>query len=274
VTSLSVTVVGLTAGELFSQEDKQPEVDLSEFRAMAKDYVITSEDSEQPLTLHPQSILHWGNPIRTQERGGVFVWTRDGRPQVVGSMFTYLYDNRPHLKHEMQSVADGPLEAKYKDMLAWTPKRPGVVWQPLAEVATPGKNERTRLVQMRQVARQFQLTLESPQGEKTELRLLAQPIFRYASKSAGVVDGAVFSYAVATEPEALLFVEAAGPPGRETFRYAFARFHYWKLTAVDRAGKLAWSVEADTSHTYNPIGTAANLEKTYNSYQPDPNYGR
>jgi hypothetical protein len=238
------------------------------FAEMAARYAIRKEGSDEPLTMHPRSLLNWSNPTRNQERGGVFVWLDEGRPAVIGSIFAYPSQNRLHCKHALHSVSQTPLTAVYESSLAWSPRTPGVRWQELDGEAV-AKSERQRLLQMRQIARRFSVTLRLPKEGKTTLRLVPQPLFRYASEKHQVVDGAVFSFAIATDPEALLLVELtddADEPDGPRWRYAFTRFHFYKLEATDRGGRAVWTAEEDLSQMRNPLGNPVTIEKTYNSF--------
>jgi hypothetical protein len=62
------------------------------------------------------------------------------------------------------------------------------------------------------------------------LTLIPQPLVRYEAPADGVIDGAVFSLAVVTDPEILLIVEARkGDSGSASWQYAAARAHYQDL---------------------------------------------
>jgi hypothetical protein len=82
-----------------------------------------------------------------------------------------------------------------------------------------------------------------------------------------VTDGAIFSYVVATDPEAILLVEAFDEKGKTGFRYAFARFHFWRLTATV-SDKAVWDAEYDPSMINNPFAGPATMKKVYNSFVP------
>ena len=118
---------------------------------------------------------------------------------------------------------------------------------------------------------QNDLLLRAAKGEKTELRLAPRPLFEYSSPTAGVIDGAIFSFVVATDPEVLLLIEAfdENRDGKQTtgFRHAFARFHYWNVIAYD-GDRRVWEVPLDKSHETNQIGHRENIGKTYNSFHP------
>lgn len=237
----------------------------------ARKYVIESVKDRTKLTLDEKSLMNWTNPARQQERGAVYVWTLDERPVAIGSLFTYEYNEKVYAKHEFQSLSAGPLLSKFDGKLTWAPKAAGIEWRDFEDSPKPGPTHTARLLLMRQLARPFRAELISPKEDKTELRLISRPLIEYSSPKNGVIDGAIFSFAVATDPEVLLLIEAyesdVNGVKRTGFRRAFARFHYWKLSVYDGDQKV-WEAPLDTSHESNPIGDKKNIEKTYNSYHP------
>ncbi len=184
--------------------------------------------------------MHWQNTVRKQEQGALYVWDKDGRPQVLGSIFTYQFQNRVHCRHEMISLADRPLTSKLGSTVVWTPKRAGVAWKPCDDVPPPMESAPRRLTQMRAIARQFTGTLDIPDYQLANLTLIPQPLVRYQATNAGVIDGAVFSFAVVTDPEILLVVEARESNGESgSWHYAAARAHYEELE-LKRKGSMVW----------------------------------
>ena len=82
-----------------------------------------------------------------------------------------------------------------------------------------------------------------------------------------VIDGAIFSFVVATDPEAILLVEAFDDQGKMGFRYAFARFHFWRLTAT-LGDKPVWDVPFDATMMNNTFAHPDTMTKVYNSFIP------
>ncbi|MBC7817400.1 MAG: hypothetical protein IAG10_10965 [Planctomycetaceae bacterium] len=237
----------------------------------ARKYVIESTKDRAKLKLNEKSLLNWTNPTRQQERGAIYVWTHEDRPLAIGSFFTYEYDSKVYLKHEFHSLSTGALNASFGGTTAWTPKDAGIKWQDFKDGPEPKGNHSNRSLQMRQLARPFRAELIDPKGEKNELRLAPRPLVEYSSPKAGVIDGAIFSFVVATDPEVLLLIEAFdesrdGKPATG-FRYAFARFHYWNVVAYDGDRRI-WEAPLDKSHEQNNLGDKANISKIYNSFHP------
>ena len=63
------------------------------FRGFAKreaaSYTVPPEGSDRPLTLQPDPVLNWSNPVMGPIYGEVFVWTEDGRPEAVASIYRF-----------------------------------------------------------------------------------------------------------------------------------------------------------------------------------------
>lgn len=238
----------------------------------AKKCVIESVRDRTKLKLNEKSVFNWTNPTRQQERGGLYIWLLDDCPQAIGSLFTYEYNAKVYKKFEFHSLASGPLNMTFEGQAAWTPKEPGLKWQTFQDAPEPGTTHVNRLLQMRQLARRFRAELVNPDGDKNELRLAPRPLYEYASPKKGVIDGVIFSYVVATDPEVLMLVETFDEDQDKTrtgFRYAFARFHYWKVAAYE-GDRLIWEAALDKTQESNYVGDRENIGKVYNSFHPRP----
>lgn len=261
--ALSVHLTGASS----TGHGQDADAEYSRFLSAAESYAVTDERSGTTLELHPESLLQWTNPVRDQERGSVFVWLNQGRPEVIGSVFTYQHNGKVFDKVEVHSLSSRSLRMTHEGATIWTPQ-PGLEWQTPAFSSPPSRNERQRLVQMRQIARGYTVRLTDPNGEVTDLRFLAQPLFRYQAREAGVIDGAIFSFAVATDPEALLIIEASDGGTAPEWRCAFARFHYWPLEALSSRGEVIWSAGHDRSQATHRIGDESQFKKSYVSFRP------
>jgi hypothetical protein len=86
-----------------------------------------------------------------------------------------------------------------------------------------------------------------------EFRLMPQPLYRFSAEKDGIVDGAVFAFAQANDPEMLLLLELATPVsgGEPAWRYSLAR-----MSAVRMKARLddqeIWSVEGYWNHPRSP----------------------
>jgi hypothetical protein len=208
------------------------------FQNAADAYVIRSGKTR--LKLRDQPLMHWQNTVRQQEQGALYLWAKQGRPQVLGSIFTYEFDGQVHCRHEMISLAETPLTAELDSTPVWSPKQAGVNWILCDTVAPPTESAARRMTQMRAIARQLSGTLKLAERNTANLTLIPQPLVRYQAPDAGVIDGAIFSMAVVTDPEIFLLVEAQkSDGGPAAWHFAAARSHFHQLE-LRRGGQIVW----------------------------------
>jgi hypothetical protein len=264
VGALVSQVPGAPAAE--AQAAGAPKAALEEFVAEAKTYRIAlGGTSETQLELSPQPLLHWGNPARNGEDGAVFAWLKDGRPEVIASVFEYPARGAVVRKHALHSLSDQPVIAMFDNVEVWSPKTGGVKFAPVSGADDPDDNPRRRLSQMRELARQFAVEMVDLRQDKSELRLMSQPLLRYEPKAGATKDGAIFAFAVGTDPEALLLLEARKSGETLRWEFAFARFHFVQLTA-QHDGREVWRVEADRAMHQTVFGRGdPQREKIYYS---------
>jgi hypothetical protein len=211
--------------------------------AEAESYDIRLGGSGGPrLALAETSALKWSNTDDATIHGSVLVWTRAGRPEAIASIFKY-FTVRDEFSVELHSLSESPLVATKVGRTIWHPEDAGVTFSPLPSVASAAKSAPARLVQMRGIARDFTGTMTTFAQTTHPLRLLAQPLVRYAGDKRHPVDGAIFGYVRATDPDVLLVLEARGADGGEAkWHYALARMHCGAL-AMKYQGREVWSVE-------------------------------
>jgi hypothetical protein len=202
---------------------------------------------EKKLRLHDQPLLFYTNPVRTNDQhGSMFLWTHEGRPAVLGSIWSAVHRPDPSVRnitHEFHSLTEQPdVQTALGEATAWSAGEPGIAWQALAESPAPSSSRSGRLVQMRSLARRLnaQITAE----EATELRLMPQPLYRHPEQTAGVLDGALFVFALATDPELILLVEATASD-TPAYRVAFARFGNLAMSVKDGDREI-WSCDSGT----------------------------
>jgi hypothetical protein len=251
--------------------DDEPAIDgnaeLADLLASAREYKLRLTNADETLEFREPSVLNFTNPERNQERGSVFVWMHGDRPAAIGQFFRFGVQGRRLTKHALHSLSPESLEARFSGVVAWAPEKPGIEWKPFNDAPPPGNSHTNRLLQMRQLARRFKLTLISPKDKSEELRLAPRPLFEYSAPKSGVTDGVILSYVVATDPEAILLIEAFEEKGQTGFRYAFARFHFWRLTASE-GERTVWDVAYDPSMSGNTFANPETVHKVYNSFHP------
>ncbi len=193
------------------------------------------------VKLRAEPVLRWSNPSVGEVHGNVFLWTVDERPAVVGSLFKW-FTPHTHMSHEFHSLAEQPLTGRYEGRQRWTPSAPGVTFAPLAGAPAPAASPKERLLAMKRLTKDFAATKHERDGARQELRLLTQPIYRYASGRHKILDGALFVFVQGTDPEVFLLLEARGDSGKETWHFAATRMNSVGFT-LRYQDKEVWSAE-------------------------------
>ena len=181
-------------------------------------YTFQLGDNGDRLVLEPRSILNWSNPERSAAKGGVFLWTYNGRPQLVACAFM----NRTNVEHEFQSLATLPIAAERASRQVHQ-FEPGIEWLPLKDAPRPAARPALRLSQFRRQAERFGISF----GEKekwTPTRMLTQPVFLSEDHSV-----ALFLFVQGTDPECTLLLSVEDD---KTWNYALARQTTYGLKAM------------------------------------------
>lgn len=242
--------------------DKQ---ELAELQAQAKLYQLRLPRENVDAKFHEVPLLNFTNPERNQERGSVFVWMHESRPVAIGQLFRFDSRTERKTKHALHSLSASLVVATYQETVRWSTTSPGVIWKSIPDSPAPSATHAARLLQMRQLARRYRFTLINPKGEKTELRLIARPLLDYEAPAAGIASGALLSFVIATDPEALLLIEAVTEGKQPGFRCGFARMHFQEIVAHDGESEV-WRVEYDPSMMVNQPGQPTTMNKIYNSF--------
>jgi hypothetical protein len=186
---------------------------------------------EHVLSQTPEPILRYSNPVRNFFSDGcTYLWLGGERPVAAG---TISIRGKGAVHWEFSSLTSQPLRCNYLDAAVWTPQTGNLVEQQVADGPVPAANARLRLLQHRQVARRFAVMQHDlDNGLNKPLRMLPQPVYRWADAEAGVIDGAMFAFCETTDPEALLMIEAVRSQGaaKASWRYTMARMTSRPLT--------------------------------------------
>jgi hypothetical protein len=132
--------------------------------------------------------------------------------------------------------------------------------RPLEGVPQASAGKAGRMRQMRDLARRFSVQGSEATHRREQLRLITQPIHRYADAAKGVEDGAIFGFGSGTNPNCLLLIElsrgAQTPAGwhygfvgmsAESLRARFDDHEVWYFPPAAKIGGLEswiWFFEA------------------------------
>jgi len=193
----------------------------------AEKLAIEVEQGKGSVALVKAPLLKYSDPARGYSAAGVWRLGEKGRPQAIVSLEYWLRaeTDEPRLMYELVSLAGVPLTVS--SARAKLPAEgPPPEFKRLDTLDKPAAGERQRLAQLRALARRFTVS-EKHMGEFASLRLLSQPIDRYADAEKGIRDGGLFVFVYGTNPEAALWLEA----DKEGWRYAVARMTWAEVVA-------------------------------------------
>lgn len=195
---------------------------------------------QTPAPLLDAPILRWSNPVSGVKDGMVGLFTTGGRPTAV---VQFAFHGKAFQVHEFYSVTSEPFEMKRGDESVWKPATQNFAFQDLKDGPVPAKTDKLRLPQMRKIAAEFTIVDDFgwDKKEPQNLRLMTQPLHRYTDEARGVVDGALFTYAMGTNPEANLLLEVVRKDDALQWQFGFSPMTIYALTAK-RDGKEVWSI--------------------------------
>jgi hypothetical protein len=265
VIASSLLVAALALGQA------EPNKAVEAFKAEAAEYNVRLQSRpDEKLVVEKEPALRWDNPARTGEDGALFIWMLGGRPEMIGTIFTYRLNDKINRKHEYHSLALEPLTAEFRGKEVWAPKAAGVKFAPVDGAPAPAGSARVRLTQMKALAREFSASMKDQEGESYQLRLLTQPLVRYEPEDKRILDGALFSFSLGTDPEVILLLEARAAKESHQWEFAFARFHYIELQAFHKDREV---FRADVLQNISnlELGTAQYRDSVYATYHVERN---
>ena len=218
---------------------------LADMEELAKACVLSRNvDTTRSYVLEPKPLLRWSNPISGIVDGSLWLWTDNGRPVATVDIFTG--KNWAGWTHHCQSLSAEPFECRQQKQVRWNPQQPGRDLKPVPDAPVPAKTPEQRLIQMRALARQFTVEddfkskFRGTEFQTHELRLLAQPLYRYGGDDQLVMDGALFGYVLATACEALLTLEVRDVGGQPAWHYSLAGQTAYELRGK-HGDKIVWT---------------------------------
>lgn len=235
--SAAVLVVALVLGAEPAPVGEENEAALNAqwrpiFDGVAAEYALVPDAESKPLDLVNRATYTWA---RSGPFGGtygaVYVWTNQGNAEAVACFWrSPASDGRLSVAHELHSLCPIPLTSLREGPKSWKAAA-GVQRRVVPDAPKPASSAIARLQQMRAITRDFTARSVSSRDERTELRLLPQPLYRFQSTNPEVLDGSLFAFvcSVGTDPEVFLQLEALQTPDGPQWHYALARFSHLNL---------------------------------------------
>ncbi len=213
--------------------------------ALAQYTVLVGDRQDAAKVSEP--CLRWSNPLGTVKDGILAVYTfGGGRPVAVGQFF----HNRAtgatsNWINEFAIVASDNVRLMRSGRLYWQPSEYVCKFADVPDAPVPSTKAPLRLTQMRKIAADFSVIDHFGWDDATitthTLRLMPQPVYRYSEQDK-ILDGGMFVFALGTDPECNLFIEAYQDEKGSRFRYALAPMSVYQLEARYK-DKEVWSIE-------------------------------
>lgn len=227
------------------EEEARRERQLKDMTRSAAQHTLASADTpKRTFKFREAALLRSSNPVSGTKDGAVFLWTDGGRPRAALKIFTF--DGKSY-SHGWLSLSEGTLAAERGGKVIWNPSEPGVAFREVPDAPKPAETAAERLRQMRTVAGKFTsaYTAAHLDNKPFELRLLAQPLYRYETEDAKD-DGAVFAFVQSTALVSLLLLESRPTRDGPRWHYAYASMVSGPVTARYGDKEVA-SIEKDYS---------------------------
>lgn len=228
MSSAALIMLLLAAGDDAPAKESDRQAAVAELApAKAKTLAVLCQEAAIPCALHEGPLLRWSNPTAGSVYGEVFLWSLEGRPVALASIYRW-YHPFHDATVEFASISENPVSARDGAEPVWDATSPGIAFKNLQGAPAPAVSAGPRLAQMKAIARDFSAQLLDERGGEEvqrQLRLLNQPVHRYAAPALGVIDGALFGFVEGTDPEAWLLIEAFPDGEGKAWRYALARMN-------------------------------------------------
>lgn len=170
--------------------------------------VATDRKGARP-TRSSEPVLRYTDSTRVTSDSTLWIWGPTGRPAAIVAI--EYYPKNPDMKRwlcEVASLSSERISVEYGREIEWTASKAGLELARLVGAPAPAEQPAARLTQIKQLQRRFTAHEKANIEGRIELRPLAKPLYRYQDTDAGILDGAIVSFANGTNPEVLLVLEA------------------------------------------------------------------
>jgi hypothetical protein len=237
VSTLAITL-GLLGQVATAADD--PAVRLAYMKRVLERYQVHSADGPPvAYRLKADPAYRFTNPVGFSRDGAVFLWrSGNGRPAAAVQISLA---RAGHWFHDVSSLSERPLVLESADGVLWTPRRGGVELRPIPGAPAPAATPEQRLRQMRTLAAGFRVEDNFRNDGWQKLRMFSAPASRYGEPGTNIIDGALYTFVLTTDPEAFLVIEARQTGGGPQWQYALAPMTIYALRASLR-DEVVWSL--------------------------------
>jgi hypothetical protein len=235
--ALTLAVFGQVTPTEESKEERAARLEVMK-ASLAKYDVHSVDEPKVTYKLQSEPILRFTNPVGITQDGAIFLWVgEDGRPEAAVQVFlmrTGLWGT------DFTTLSKGRLVAENSGQISWRPKS-GLDYKPVPGAPKPAGSAEQRLRQMKEMVEAFEVSDDFRKNGWQALRPMPKPFARYGKPGTATIDGALFCFALGTDPEAFLMLEAREGKDGNGWHYAFAPQTIYALKASSK-GKVVWEV--------------------------------
>ena len=245
-----ITVVSFAAAlrsdENKSEPSKLAKPPVSKALKDARDHVSvfqihrSEKGGPVPVDMVANPLLTYGDATRGNEAGSLWAWGTTGRPVAMMEQYRPV-ENESTWVHAWTVTSPSLLTFDEVAGQQWKPTSSHFELKEVPDAPKVSLQPAVRLRQMKEISRRFEAhEFWDPDNSRFELRLLIQPVHRYADESQSLIDGAVFVLAHDTNPEILVQLEAHGDSNDARWRVSFSRLGSAELHVL-LDGKEFWT---------------------------------
>ena len=237
------------AKEAKEPEDSSPTDELAKKRqevilkAMQKYEVVMDGNADKRATLDTKALLRWSNPTSDVADGLMSVYSADPaeRPAMIAHIYVH---GSGQAVQEFADVHPGQVELFRGPQKVWSPASRYSKFEKLPDGPKPADSPALRLSQMKKMVARFEIIdafRESGAEPKPQvLRMMSRPTYRYGKPEGEIIDGALFTFVVATDPEACVLIEIHRKGDVTSWEYMVLPMTIYALDAkLD--GKTVWT---------------------------------
>jgi hypothetical protein len=235
---VTISLLGQNPPTGDGKEDREARLEFMKTSLATYD-VHPAIDRKASYRLQVEPVLRFTNPVGFSQDGAIFFWLgEDGRPEVAVQAFLMRGGS---WIHDFSSLSTGPVVAESRGNPVWIPSKGGVEFKTVPGAPKPAESPEQRLRQMRDLAHEFAVSDDFRQNGWQVLRPMPKPFARYGKAGTSLLDGSIFCFALGTDPEAYLMLEAR--PGKDgpEWQFAFAPQTTYALKASWK-GQEVWSL--------------------------------
>ena len=226
------------------QADQRAEQLYKEFESTADLFEVSVKGDTEKFTRQAEPLMRFS--VSGTTFGSVFVWlNKNDRLAMIGTIGSIPIRNADWEFIEFHLLIPKQIEqveVAGRPNKTWNPNVEDLKLRPIPGAPPVAAQERSRLVQMRSLARKFSGKMNY-EGNLNNLRLLPQPLYRQ-KKSTPDLDSAIFALVFdrGTDPEILLRIETKEIDGKQVWHYQPIRFT-WRELSLNLGDTEVWKVD-------------------------------